>query len=219
MSEERELKDMLYQEFARIGKCLSSPKRLEILDLLTQGPKSVELISKCTMMTVANVSQHLQTLHSAKLVKYKKKGNYVIYELADHAVLQFMSAFHDLSEKQLSQVQQIKREFMNESLHVHGISFAELQVKMENDEIVLVDVRPKEEYEESHIPGAVSIPIEELERKLATLPTNKEIVAYCRGIYCLLSVKAVHIMKEHGMAAFRLERSVYEYFQYVSSEK
>lgn len=218
MINERTLKDMLYQEFARIGKCLSSPKRLELIDLLSQSPKSVEGLAKSTGMTVANVSQHLQTLHNARLVNYKKQGNFVIYELADSAVSDFMTTFHNLSEKQLVQVQQIKKEFLNENFEMEGVSLPELKKQMENGEVLLLDVRPKQEYEEAHIPGAVSIPIKELEAKLASLPSDIDIVAYCRGPYCLMSVEAVELLKTKGLNAFRLEKSVQDWNLFIKQE-
>lgn len=209
---------MLYQEFSRIGKCLSSPKRLEILDLLSQSPKSVEGIAKNTGMTVANVSQHLQTLHNARLVNFTKQGNFVIYELADSAVTDFMTTFHHLSEKQLVQVQQIKKEFLNNHFEMDGLSLPELKNRMDNGEVLLLDVRPREEYEEAHIPGAVSIPIEELEEKLSSLPSNFDVVAYCRGPYCLMSVEAVELLKSKGIHAFRLEKSVKDWNQFINQE-
>lgn len=162
MFNERNLKDLLYQEFARIGKSLSSPKRLEILDILSQGPKSVESLSKATTMSVANVSQHLQTLANSRLVKFQKKGNFVIYELADEAISDFLNSLHTLSEKQFVQVQQIKQEFLNTNLGMNGVTLEELNDRMEKGEVLLLDVRPREEYENAHIPGAISIPIEEL---------------------------------------------------------
>lgn len=205
---------MLYQEFARIGKSLSSPKRLEILDLLSQSPKSVDGIAKNTGMSVANVSQHLQTLHSARLVKYKKQGNFVIYELADSSVADFMSSLHRISEKQLVQVQQIKKEFLNHN-ELEGLSLSELKERMDRGEVILLDVRPKEEYEEAHIPGAISIPIEELQEKLASLPSNYDVVAYCRGPYCLLAAEAVELLKSNGFHALRLENSVQDWKEYI----
>ncbi|MFC0270438.1 ArsR/SmtB family transcription factor [Metabacillus herbersteinensis] len=209
---------MLYQEFARIGKSISSPKRLEILDLLSQSPKSVEGLAKNTGMTVANVSQHLQTLHHARLVNYKKQGNFVIYELADSAVSDFMGNLHRLSEKQLVQVKHIKKEFINNHFEMEGLSLPELKKRMENGEVLLLDVRPKEEYEEAHIPGAVSIPIEELKEKLASLPSNCDVVAYCGGPYCLMSVEAVELLKTKGIHAFRLEKSVQDWKEFVNQE-
>jgi rhodanese-related sulfurtransferase len=218
LNDERALKDMLYQEFARIGKCLSSPKRLEILDLLSQSPKSVEGIAKNTGMTVANVSQHLQTLHNARLVNFKKQGNFVFYELADSTVSDFITIFHNLSERQLVQVQQIKKEFLNNNFEMEGLSLPELKNQMENGEVLLLDVRPREEYEEAHIPDAVSIPIEELEEKLSSLPANIDVVAYCRGPYCLISVDAVELLKSKGINAFRLEKSVKDWMQFINQE-
>lgn len=210
---ERNLKDLLYQEFARIGKSLSSPKRLEILDILSQGPKSVDALAKSTDMSVANVSQHLKTLFNSRLVKFKKEGNFVIYELADEIISDFLITFHALSEKQLSQVQQIKEEFLNEQLGLEGITLSELIPRMEKGEVLLLDVRPKEEFEEAHIPGAISIPIEELEDTLSSLPVNCDVVAYCRGPYCLMSADAVKILKANGIKAFRMEQGVKEWLQ------
>ncbi|WP_141992092.1 metalloregulator ArsR/SmtB family transcription factor [Bacillus sp. B4EP4a] len=211
MFNERYLKDLLYQEFARIGKSLSSPKRLEILDILSQGPKSVEALSKAANMSVANVSQHLQTLANSRLVKFQKKGNYVIYELADAAISDFLTSLHTLSEKQFVQVQQIKKKFLNVNLEMDGISLSEIKDRMDKGEVILLDVRPMEEYEEAHIPGAVSMPIEELSEKLSTLPSNCDVVAYCRGCYCLMSVEAVELLRSKGFNAFRLEEGVHDW--------
>ncbi|MCR4386661.1 MULTISPECIES: ArsR/SmtB family transcription factor [Bacillus amyloliquefaciens group] len=210
---ERNLKDLLYQEFARIGKSLSSPKRLEILDVLTQGPKTVEALAKSTNMSIANVSQHLKTLFNSRMVNYKKEGNYVIYELADEIIADFLTSFHALSEKQLVEVQQIKQEFLNDKLGMEGVTLSELKERMEKGEILLLDVRPAEEYEKAHIPGAISIPIQELENKLSSLPPNCEVVAYCRGPYCLMSAEAVEILRANGIHAFRLEEGVRDWKQ------
>jgi rhodanese-related sulfurtransferase/predicted transcriptional regulator len=217
MTNDRALTDKLYQEFARIGKCLSSPKRLEILDLLSQSPKSVDGLAKDTGMTVANVSQHLQTLHHARLVSYRKQGNFVFYELADDEVSGFMGSLHRLSEKQLVQVQQIKKEFMSNQSEMEAVTLADLRRRIELGEIMLIDVRPRAEYDAAHIPGAVSIPIEELEEKLASLPTNCDVVAYCRGPYCLMSVEAVGLLQAKGFKAFRLEDSVQDWKEFVRS--
>lgn len=217
MINERNLKDLLYHEFARIGKSLSSPKRLELLDLLSQGPKSVEALSKGTSMSVANVSQHLQILSGSRLVNYTKKGNYVIYELADKSVSDVLASLHNLSERQFVEFQQIKQEFLNNKFGVDGVSLSELKERMEKGKVLLLDVRPKEEYEEAHIPGAISMPIEELRVKLSSLPPDYDVVAYCRGPYCLLSVEAVELLKERGIHAYRLEESVHEWKQFVEN--
>lgn len=208
---ERELKDELYKEYTRIGKCLSSPKRLEILDVLTQGPKSVEAISKITSMSIANVSQHLQTLQHAKLVDYKKRGNFVIYEIADPAVLYFLDSLYGLSEKQLIEVQHIKNEFLGQLSDIEEVSFEELMSRMEAGEVTLIDVRPQDEYEAAHIPGAISIPIEELAEQLHVLPQKAKVVAYCRGPHCLMSVKAIEILKSKGIDAARLSKRVQDW--------
>ncbi|RTR36435.1 ArsR family transcriptional regulator [Robertmurraya yapensis] len=212
---ERDLKNLLYQEFARIGKSLSSPKRLEILDILSQGPKSVEALSKATVMSVANVSQHLQTLANSKLVKFQKKGNYVIYELADSAILDFLTSLHNLAENQFAHIQQIKQEFLNANLGMDGVSLLELNERMAKGEVILLDVRPIEEYEEAHIPGAVSMPIEELKEKLSSIPSNVDVVAYCRGRYCLMSVEAVELLRANGVNAFRLEEGVNDWKMFI----
>ncbi|KOP68325.1 ArsR family transcriptional regulator [Bacillus sp. FJAT-18019] len=208
---ERDFKDNLYKEFTRIGKCLSSPKRLEILEVLTQGPKSVEAISKVTSMSIANVSQHLQTLHHAKLVANKKRGNFVIYELADPAVLHFLDSLYRLSEKQLIEVQHIKKQFLDQLSDIEEVSLEELLSRMEAGEVTLIDVRPKDEFEAAHIPGAISMPIEELAEQLNSLPVKSKIVAYCRGPYCLMSVKAIELLKSRGLDAARFSMRVQDW--------
>lgn len=218
MRMERRWKDQLYQEFARIGKCLSSPKRLEIIDLLAQGPKSVDLISKNTGMSVANVSQHLQTLLEARLVQFTKKGNYVIYELADLSVADFMVSLHRLGENQLVEIQRMKRDILELHESMEPIALEVLMDRMERGEVLLIDVRPTAEYEKAHIPGAVSIPIDDLEKHLTSLPDDQDIVAYCRGPYCLMAARAVEIMKEKGLNAFRIEEGVHEWHRFANQE-
>ncbi|MNO48407.1 putative HTH-type transcriptional regulator [compost metagenome] len=213
---ERVLRDELFKEFARIGKCLSSPKRLEILDVLVQGPKSVENISKMTSMSIANVSQHLQTLHHAKLVDYKKRGNFVYYELADPSVLHFLDSLYGLSEQQLIEVQHIKKEFLGQLSGVEEVSMEELQSRMEAGKVTLIDVRPRDEYEAAHIQGAVSIPIEELADQLASLPEDTKVVAYCRGPYCLMSVRAIELLKSKGIDAARLDKRVQDWNAFIN---
>lgn len=215
MKEERKWKDQLYLEFARIGKCLSSPKRLELIDLLTQGPKSVDQLAKITGMSIANVSQHLQTLHDSRLVRFNKKGNFVIYEIAELSVADFMVSLHRLSERQLVEIQRLKTEILLQQASMEPIALEELIERMERGEVVLLDVRPEDEYAMGHIPGAISIPIDELEKHLASLPADKEIVAYCRGPYCLMSAQAVEILKSKGLKASRLEEGVHEWKHYV----
>jgi rhodanese-related sulfurtransferase/DNA-binding transcriptional ArsR family regulator len=212
---ERIWKDQLYQEFARIGKCLSSPKRLELIDLLAQSAKSVDQLAKITGMSVANVSQHLQTLHESRLVRFTKKGNYVIYEIAELSVADFMISLRRLSEKQLVEVQRLKTEILQHHKSMEPIAMEELMERMKKGKVLLLDVRSEDEYVMGHIPGAISIPIEELEKHLTSLPVNKEIVAYCRGPYCLMSAQAVEILKSNGIKAYRWEEGVHEWKRYV----
>lgn len=214
MTYERKLKDSLYKELARMGKSLSSPKRLEILNLLSEGPKSVETLANETTMSVANVSQHLQTLHNSRMVTFQKSANYVIYELADDAIVDILNSLYTLSEKQSMEVQQVKQQFLNANLGLEGVSLSELYNLMKNDDVLLLDVRPEEEYEEAHIPGAVSIPVDQLEEKFSSLPANRDIVAYCRGPYCLMSVEAVEFFQKEGINAFRLESSVRDWQEF-----
>ncbi|KJD39094.1 ArsR family transcriptional regulator [Paenibacillus polymyxa] len=215
---ERDFKDGLFTEYARIGKCLSSPKRLEILDILIQGPKSVEVLSKMTSMSVANVSQHLQTLYQAKLVQSKKQGNFVYYELSDSSVLHFLNSLYDLSEKQLIEVQHIKEQFLGQFSDVKGVTMEELAMRMEKGEVTLLDVRPRDEYETAHIPGAVSVPIEELAEQLSLLPADSKIVAYCRGPYCLMAVRAIELLQAHGFKARHLDKSVHDWNDFILNE-
>ncbi|MBO3282959.1 metalloregulator ArsR/SmtB family transcription factor [Paenibacillus sp. FSL M8-0228] len=212
---ERDFKDGLFTEYARIGKCLSSPKRLEILDILIQGPKSVEVLSKMTSMSVANVSQHLQTLYQAKLVQSKKQGNFVYYELSDSSVLHFLNSLYDLSEKQLIEVQHIKEQFLGQFSDVEGVTMEELAMRMEKGEVTLLDVRPRDEYETAHIPGAVSVPIEELAEQLSLLPADSKIVAYCRGPYCLMAVRAIALLQARGFEARHLDKSVHDWNDFI----
>ncbi|MGP0577212.1 ArsR/SmtB family transcription factor [Paenibacillus peoriae] len=216
---ERTFKNTLFNEFARIGKCLSSPKRLEILDVLTQGPKSVESISKITSMSLANVSQHLQTLHQAKLVDSQKRGNFVFYKLSDPSVLSFLNSLYDLSESQLVEVQHVKEQFLGQFSDVEGITLEELAKRMENGEVTLIDVRPVDEYEAAHIPGAISVPIEELAEQLSALPLKNKVVAYCRGPYCLMAIKALELLKAKGFEASHLDKSVHDWNNFVQEKE
>ncbi|MFF2907215.1 ArsR/SmtB family transcription factor [Paenibacillus sp. NPDC057934] len=209
----RAFKDELYGQFARIGKCLSSDKRLELLHLLSQGPKSVEKLAKGTEMSVANVSRHLQVLLDARLVKFSKQGTYVIYSLANPEILDFLNSLWLLSESQLAEITRIKTNFMNNFEEIQTLSLNEVLNKVEDGSIILLDVRPAEEFEVGHIPGAISVPMEELDTYLQGLPKDTRIAAYCRGPYCIFSTQAVEKMQQEGFTAFRMEEGVYEWQQ------
>lgn len=218
MIDERALQDILYKEFAKIGKSLSSPKRIELLDLLIQGPKSVEELAQATTMSVANVSQHLRTLYNLQMVTSKKEGNYVIYSIKDQDVRNFLNNLHALAEKQFMEVKYIKEEFQNDRLGLQGLSPAKLDKWLKED-VVLLDVRPTTEYESNHIDGAISMPVDELEENVSSLPADQKIVVYCRGTYCLLSAEAANLLKKHDFTPYRLEFGVQEWEQYLQTIK
>ena len=204
----RAFKDAIYEQFARIGKSVSSPKRLELLDLLCQGERTVEVLAKESGMTVANASQHLQVLRTARLVEAEKEGLYVIYRLADQTVCEFFHAMRVLAESQLAEVEQIKRRFLEGREGMQPVDRKALLELVRQGGVTVLDVRPVEEYNAGHVPGALSIPLKELQLRLSDLPRDQEIVAYCRGPYCVLSIQAVEMLRARGFQAVRLEEGI-----------
>ncbi|KKL72080.1 hypothetical protein LCGC14_2088490 [marine sediment metagenome] len=204
----RRFKDAIYEQFARIGKAVSSPKRLELLDLLCQSERTVETLASETGMTVANTSQHLHVLRAARLVEAEREGLYVKYRLTDEAVCEFFRNVRMLAEKRLAEVEHIARQFLEGREGLEPVDRDSLLKRVREGEVTVLDVRPVEEYRAGHIPGAVSIPLKELERRLAELPRDQEIVAYCRGPYCVLALRAVEILRSRGFHAVRLEDGV-----------
>ena len=204
----RLFKDAIYEQFARIGKAVSSPKRLELLDLLCQGERTVEVLAKESGLAVANASQHLQVLRAARLVETEKVGLFVVYRLADQAVCEFYRAMRVLAESRLAEVEQIKRRFLEGREGMEPVDRDELLKLVREEAVTVLDVRPVEEYNAAHIPGALSIPLKELKLHLAKLPRDQEIVAYCRGPFCVLSVQAVEMLRAQGFNAVRLEEGI-----------
>ncbi len=204
----RIFKDAIYEQFARIGKAVSSPKRLELLDLLCQGERTVEVLAKETGLTVANASQHLQVLRAARLVDAEKLGLFVTYRLADQAVCEFFRAMRLLAESRLAEVEQIKRRFLEGREGMEPVDRNALLKQVREGAVTVLDVRPVEEYRAGHIPGAISIPLKELERRMSKLPRDQEIVAYCRGPYCVLAIQAVEMLRSKGFNAVRLEEGI-----------
>lgn len=213
MIEAREFKNKIYAEFSRIGKAISSPKRIELLDLLTQGPKSVETLSHETDMSIANTSKHLQALLEAKLVVFSKDKNYVIYRLASKQIVAFVLALRGTAEERISDVNVLRDKFILRDKSLSPISFEELVAKVDKQSITLLDVRPSNEYEYDHLPNALSIPISELAAQLQNLPKDKEYVAYCRGPYCVYATEAVETLRANGYRATLLEAGVNEWKQ------
>jgi rhodanese-related sulfurtransferase len=204
----RAFKDAIYEQFARIGKAVSSPRRLELLDLLCQGPRTVEVLATESGLTVANASQHLQVLRSARLVEAEKEGLFVSYRLADQTVCEFFRTMRVLAERRLAEVEQIKRRFLDGREGLEPVDRKALLELVRKEAVTVLDVRPVEEYNAGHIPGAISIPLKELQLRLLDLPRDEEIVAYCRGPYCVLSIQAVEMLRAKGFHAVRLEEGI-----------
>jgi rhodanese-related sulfurtransferase/DNA-binding transcriptional ArsR family regulator len=207
----RRFKDAVFEQFARIGKAMSSPRRLELLDLLTQAPRTVEALAKATGMSVANASRHLQILRAAGLIESNKEGLYVTYRLASDEVLEFHLSLRKLAEARLAEVERVRRDFFSRRGGLDPVGSKELLARARRGEVLVLDVRPEEEYRAGHIAGALSLPISELERRVSELPGDREIVAYCRGPYCVFAADAVEILRKHGFRAVRIESGVPEW--------
>lgn len=201
----RDVKDTLYEQFARIGKAVASPKRIELLDLLCQGERSVDTLAEAANMPVKNTSAQLKELRHARLVETRKAGTRVYYRLADEVVCGFFFAMRDLARARLTEVEQIVRDYFEARDDLEPLRRDDLLARVESGDVVLLDVRPRAEYEAGHIPGALSVPLAELEQHLVGLPTTTEVVAYCRGAYCVLAPEAMTILRARGFAARRLE--------------
>ncbi|WP_207509902.1 metalloregulator ArsR/SmtB family transcription factor [Telluribacter humicola] len=203
--EKREFKDRVYGGIAQMTKALSNPHRLEIIELLAQGEKTVEVIAAEIHASVANTSQHLQVLKQSKLLSTRKQGHYIYYRLSSPEVFQAWQALRTLSTRELPEVERVISDFRKEKDSLEGVSMEELIQKLQADEVILLDVRPTEEYLLGHIPKAISVPPGDWEQHLHTLPTEKEIIAYCRGPFCVFADDAVALLKSRGYRAIRLE--------------
>lgn len=210
-SPNRQFKDAIYEQFSRIGKAVASPKRLELLDLLCQSEKTVETLTRETGLTLANASQHLQVLRAARLVETEKEGLYVKYRLADELVCQFFRSMRVLAENRLAEVEMINRRFLEGKEGMEPVDRNELLKRVKDGAVTVLDVRPKDEYRSGHIPGALSVPLGKLKEWLSKLPKDREIVAYCRGPYCVLAVQAVEMLRKKGFNAIRLEEGVQDW--------
>jgi len=208
---DRRHKDALYEQLARVGKALAAPRRLELLDLLGQAPRTVESLAEQTGMSIANTSQHLQILRAAGLVASEKDGLFVTYRLASEDVADFSLRLRRLAETQLAEMERVKRQFFATEDDIDAVGGKELLNRVRRGQAVLLDVRPTEEFEAAHISGAVSIPHDELKRRLADLPKRREIVAYCRGPYCVYAIEAVKLLRSRGFKATRIEDGVAEW--------
>jgi rhodanese-related sulfurtransferase len=202
MGSKRE-KDALFEAIALMGKAFASPRRLELLDLLAQAPRTVDELARASEQSTANTSQHLQALHAAGMVTRAREGTSVRYSLAGDEALRLWLALRDASVSQLAEVERAAREYLGDD--VDAVGRDELIARLRKGDIVLVDVRPAEEFAAGHIRGARSIPIDELEDRLAELPADREVVAYCRGPFCAYAHEAVRHLNAAGREARRLE--------------
>ncbi|HNC95959.1 MAG TPA: metalloregulator ArsR/SmtB family transcription factor [Myxococcota bacterium] len=200
----RRLKGEVFEQFARIGKAIASPKRLELLDILCQGPRRVERLAELTQLSVANTSQHLQVLRAARLVEAEKQGLFVQYCLSEGVESFYLSLRH-LAEQRLAEVEVVTRSFWEERGAMEQVGGGELLQRALSGQVTVLDVRPAEEFRAGHLPYARSMPLEELHRRMAELPRGVDVVAYCRGPYCVFAMEAVQVLEAAGFVARRLE--------------
>jgi rhodanese-related sulfurtransferase/DNA-binding transcriptional ArsR family regulator len=209
---DREAKAALFDAFAQVGKGLASGRRIELLDVLANGERSVEALAGQTGLSLANTSQHLQLLRQAGLVAMRRQGTFVYYRLASPRVLDLCRALRALAAAELAEVERLAAVYLGGDDELEPISRQELARRLERgDGVVVVDVRPSEEYAAGHLPGALSVPVAELRRRIAELPADQEVVAYCRGPYCAFAPEAVRLLRAAGRAARRLEDGLPEW--------
>jgi rhodanese-related sulfurtransferase len=207
----RAVKDGLYEQFARIGKVVAHPKRIELLDLLCQGERSVEVLAEAAALGITNASAHLRVLREARLVETRREGTKIYYRLAGQGVCDFFFSMRDLAAERYAEVEVIVRDYFDARDELEPISRNELLTRAGKGAVVILDVRPHEEFEAGHIPGAISVPLSELQTRLAALPQGAEIVAYCRGPYCVLAPQALRLLRRHGYQARRLRDGLPEW--------
>jgi len=211
MPRDRQFKERLYGQFARLGKALSSPQRLELLELLAQGERTVESLAQETALSAANVSQHLKALRAACLVESRKRGLFVWYRLADPIVFELSRTIRAVAERRLAELERIVREQFGDRSEAEPVSMKELLRRRRSGDVVVLDTRPAGEYAAGHIAGALSIPVDDLEKRLKELPRKKAFVAYCRGPYCIYADRAVALLRASGRRANRLREGFPEW--------
>ncbi|MEO8092200.1 MAG: metalloregulator ArsR/SmtB family transcription factor [bacterium] len=207
----RRFKDAIYEQFARIGKAVANPRRLELLDLLCEGPRTVNALATQIGQSLANTSHHLQVLHAARLIESEKAGTYVTYRVAGDDVRALFQTVRALAETRLAEIERVTQSFLSEREAMEPIDSAGLLARVRESSVTLLDVRPTEEYAAGHVPGAVSVPLSELAHRIGELPGDAEIVAYCRGPYCVLALEAVELLRSRGFDAVRMEDGVREW--------
>lgn len=205
------VKHALFSQFARIGKVLGNAHRLALIEYLAQGERSVESLAQVAGLSVANTSQHLQQLRQAGLVETRREGQRIYYRLSGDDVIALLEAIRQVATRHLAEIDQLVDTYLNTKDDMEPVPAAELVERLKRGEVTVLDVRPEEEYAAGHLPGAVNIPLASLEEQLAALPADREIIAYCRGPYCVLSYDAVAELRRRGYRARRLEEGYPEW--------
>ena len=201
----------LFAQFAAVAKCLAHPHRLELLEQLAQGERSVEVLADRARLSIANASQHLQQMKRVGLLVNRREGKFVYYQLVDDTILDLLAALRRIAERNVAEVERIVRSYFNNRDSLEPISRAELLQRSRTGEVIVLDVRPEDEFALGHLPCAISIPLRNLEMRLAEFDPNQEIIAYCRGPYCVLSYEAVAVLRARGFNARRLEDGLPEW--------
>lgn len=209
--EKRTLKDLLYEQVARIGRAVSSPKRLEILELLAQGEKSVETLAGELSIDVKLASAHLRSLKAARLVDARRDGKYVVYRLSGTDVANLWVVLREVAEEHLLELRIALQQMVSDPDKLASVGREALLQQARNGEVLVIDVRPREEYDVAHLPFARSMPVVEIERRLSELPRDRQIVAYCRGPFCLLSDEAVNLLAARGFEVRKIRDGVSEW--------
>lgn len=207
----REFKDAVFEQFARVAAAFAAPKRIEIIDVLAQGERNVETLAAEADLSVANASRHLQILKACRLVEHRKEGLHVLYRLADSGVVEAYRMLRALAEERLAEVERLVRDYFSGVDGMEPIGRKSLLDRAKRGEAIVVDVRPAEEFAAGHVAGALSIPLSALEARLSEIPADREVVAYCRGPYCVLAAEAVRELRARGFRAVRFEEGYPEW--------
>jgi rhodanese-related sulfurtransferase len=207
----RHIKDPIYEQFARIGHALGSAHRIELLDLLAQGEKPVEVLAAQSAMPVKNTSAHLRVLRQARLVETRRAGTFIYYRLAGDDVVDLLQSLQRVARARLAEVERVANLYLTKRDELEPVTKQELRRLVREDQVTVIDARPREEYEAGHIPGALSFPVAELKRRLGEIPKDREVIAYCRGPYCVYALEAVTLLRRRGYRARRAEDGLPEW--------
>jgi rhodanese-related sulfurtransferase/DNA-binding transcriptional ArsR family regulator len=207
----RKPKQALYEQFATVAKALGHPQRLELIEHLAQGARSVDLLATKVGLPIANVSQHLQTLRRAGLVQAEREGKFVNYRLADDTVLSLFASVRSVAERHLAEVDRIVQGYFEARDSMEPVTREGLAGRMRDGLVTVIDVRPPDEFALGHVPGAINVPLADLQARLPEIDPDREIIAYCRGPWCVMSFEAVAILRKHGFTARRLEDGLPEW--------